>query len=759
MTHATHSEGAAEIAVVVLNWNGWPYLEGCLDALRRQTYPNFEVVVVDNGSTDGSPERVAEHFPWVRLICNSGNLGFAAANNQAIRTTSSQYVATLNNDTVVEPDWLAALVSAAETDPDIGAVASKMVFAHDPNVINSCGIGLDPAGIAWDLLGGHPASTIDHPREVFGACAGAALYRRAMFEEIGLFEEAFFAYMEDVDLAWRAREAGWRAVLAPGAVVRHVHSGTLGDASPRKRFLLGRNKLWTIARCLPRRDLWQLPIILLYEAGAVALRVTERDWAAVAGRFAALAGLLSMLRKRAQIQVPRAARPPRPYYEPLVPPWRVPERYQHLAALPGSVSQKSDMNARERLRAGLLQGIARALVRGQATRQFPAHGDRQLRVVALRPDHLGDVLLSRPAIERLRSGLPNAEITVVAGPWGAASLLGLNCRVATFPFPGFERSEKVNLLAPYAALVAFAGHLARGSFDAAVLLRPDHWWGALACSLAGIPVRVGQALPLQKSFLTHAIPNELGEAAPMAALRAARATLEAVGANAGARSGLQDGPAVAARSAVPESGPSVSFAPSQAASRWAKDWVAANVSRRPAVALHPGAGAGVKLWPSHRWSAVVEALTIEGSWVGLTGGEADRPLLADIQDRVSARLPWAVGLSWDQLAALYAQVDLVIGVDSGPLHLATAVGTPTVRLYGPTDVAVYGPAGDRGLHRSLISAVACAPCGNLVAPPCGYQSSPPCLGAISIEEIVAAVRQQLVARVPEGSGDAPPSAL
>ena len=213
----------ASVAVIVLNWNGWHYLEGCLAALANQTYPNFEVVVVDNGSTDGSPDLVAGRYPSVRLILNSTNRGFAAANNQAIQATSTAYVATLNNDTKVEPDWLAALVAAGEAHPEAGAIASKMVFAHAPEVINSCGIGLDRAGIAWDLEGGCRVEAATQAREVFGACAGAALYRRTMLDEIGLFDEDFFAYMEDVDLAWRGRLAGWSAVFAPGAVVTHVH--------------------------------------------------------------------------------------------------------------------------------------------------------------------------------------------------------------------------------------------------------------------------------------------------------------------------------------------------------------------------------------------------------------------------------------------------------------------------------------------------------------------------------------------------------
>src|SRR5581483_11916642 len=223
------------VSVVVVTWNGRKHLAACLDALARQAFRDFETVVVDNGSRDGSADLVASAYPSVRLIRSPTNLGFAAGNNLGIRATGSRYVATLNNDAVPEPGWLGALVEAAERDAALGSVASKMVFAHDASTINSCGIALYPVGIAWDLWGGYPSEMVGRPRRVFGACAGAALYRRAMLEDVGLFDEDYFAYLEDVDLAWRARLRGWDTLLAPDAVVRHAHAGTLGEGSPLKR--------------------------------------------------------------------------------------------------------------------------------------------------------------------------------------------------------------------------------------------------------------------------------------------------------------------------------------------------------------------------------------------------------------------------------------------------------------------------------------------------------------------------------------------
>ena len=248
MSISSDVPGDVKVTVIIVTWNGRQHLEPCLEALAAQTRRDFEVIVVDNASTDGTVELLRESYPHVRLLCNADNLGFAVANNQGIRASSAPFVATLNNDTIPDPEWLAALLrsfESAEADSRLGAVASKMVFADAPHVVNSCGIALDPAGIAWDLWGGRPAQLVDRPREVFGACAGAALYRRGMLDDVGLFDEDFFAYFEDLDLAWRALQRGWRCVLAPDAVVRHHHSGTLGEGSPVKRYLLARTNRWS----------------------------------------------------------------------------------------------------------------------------------------------------------------------------------------------------------------------------------------------------------------------------------------------------------------------------------------------------------------------------------------------------------------------------------------------------------------------------------------------------------------------------------
>jgi GT2 family glycosyltransferase len=297
---------SSRVVVIVLNWNGRRYLKRCLRSVLGQTYRDLEVVLVDNGSTDGSLALLNEHFPQVRVIANSENRGFAAANNQAIESTDSEYVVTLNNDTKAYPTWLEELVRTASTDERLGACASRMLFAHQPDVINSAGIALDRAGIAWEWRSGERDDPTERePTEVFGACAGAALYRRAMLDEIGQFDEDFFAYLEDVDLAWRAQWAGWRTLSVPTARVLHFHSGTAIEGSSFKNRLLGRNKVWLIVKNYPWPHLLRyLPVILSYDVGLLPYVMLWRgDWGPLLGRLEGLTRLARALRKRRRASV------------------------------------------------------------------------------------------------------------------------------------------------------------------------------------------------------------------------------------------------------------------------------------------------------------------------------------------------------------------------------------------------------------------------------------------------------------------------
>lgn len=310
---------APPISVVIPTWKGRDWLPGCLASLRAQTLPPAEIIVVDNGSGDGSAAWLAAQ-PDLRVITNPANLGFAAAANQGFRAAGAPFIALLNDDTRADARWLAALVAPMLADERVGATASLLVFADQPTIVQSAGIAMDRAAIAWDRLGGRSVGAAQQPGEIFGASGGAALYRRAMLDEIGLFDERFFAYLEDVDLAWRAHTAGWRCQYTPDALVYHVTSATSGEGSPFKKQLLGRNKVWLVAKNAPLSD---LPLILVYDLAAVLYAGLARgDWHHLAGRLRGLRGLAAMLPER---------RPGRsPSLDPLVAPWRVPGRVAHL---------------------------------------------------------------------------------------------------------------------------------------------------------------------------------------------------------------------------------------------------------------------------------------------------------------------------------------------------------------------------------------------------------------------------------------------
>jgi GT2 family glycosyltransferase len=276
--------------VIVVNWNGRHLLGPCLDALRCQTWRDLETILVDNASTDGSVEWVAEHYPDVRIVRNESNLGFAEGNNRGLAVARGEFVVLVNNDTEAEPAFLEALVSAARQDERVGAVAGVLVFAHHPEVVASAGMRVGWDGVVLDRLVGRPRAELPpQPVEVFGASGGAALYRRAMLDEVGPFLPDYFFYLEDADLAWRARLAGWRCLLAPGAVVRHVYSASAGEGSPFKSYHLARNRWLVLFLNLPAGLwLWCWPFVLAYDLAACAYGLLRGDRQVLGGRLAAL---------------------------------------------------------------------------------------------------------------------------------------------------------------------------------------------------------------------------------------------------------------------------------------------------------------------------------------------------------------------------------------------------------------------------------------------------------------------------------------
>ena len=329
------------VSVVVVTWNGLRHLERCLPALlaqRLEAGDAFEVIVVDNASSDSSREylaRLGERDSRLRVLLNDRNHGFAGPNNQAFDAARGAFIATLNNDAPPEPGWLAALLDAARRDPRTGSVASRMVFDHAPDIIQSAGIAIDRAAIAWDRLVGQPASAAGTEiEEVFGASAGAALYRTAMLRELDGFDARYFMYLEDVDLAWRARLAGWKAVYAPHATVRHAHSASAVEGSPFKLWHLGRNKWWTITKCYPTAGLARyLPAILAYDLASLPITVTTRRTVApVTARLAALWGIKPFLKDRVILhhRYPDGWSRTRAWMEPLKAPQDILRRYRDL---------------------------------------------------------------------------------------------------------------------------------------------------------------------------------------------------------------------------------------------------------------------------------------------------------------------------------------------------------------------------------------------------------------------------------------------
>ena len=329
---------AGMVSVVIVNWNGKQHLQRCLSAVLAQTCSNFEVMLVDNGSTDGSAEFVSQQFPQVRLIRNTENLGFAKGNNIAFEFVQGDYIATLNNDTQADPHWLSELMKGIEAHPRVGMCASKMLFYHHPHIINSTGINLDRTGIAWDRRGGEEdREGQEEVEEVFGPCAGAALYKRQMLEEIGFFDEDFFAYLEDVDLAWRARLMGWRSLYVPTARVYHLYSATGIEGSPYKSYLLGRNKIWTILKNYPAPQIFIfLPLILFYDLASVLYALlARRDTNALKGRITGWRELPKVLAKRKEVQGKRSISfsALAGIMSPLENPFKIPGRYRHLREL------------------------------------------------------------------------------------------------------------------------------------------------------------------------------------------------------------------------------------------------------------------------------------------------------------------------------------------------------------------------------------------------------------------------------------------
>ena len=310
------------VSVVIPTWNGRALLDVALGSLSRQTLAADEVIVVDNGSTDGTAEHVRTAHRGVDLIALPDNTGFAAATNRGIERASGDVVVLVNNDVELHPEFLGELVAGLEADPGAASAAAKMLRMDDHGVIDAAGDTLRWSGVALQRGQGEPdRGQYDAPGRVFSACAGAAAYRRSAFDELGLFDESFFAYLEDVDWGFRAQLAGRACVYVPTAIAYHVGSASTRREGKPDPFFYGlprRNDVWMVLKNYPASALVRYaPQLVVNHLGLVYVAVRDGMARAHASAlWAAARGLPRVLAQRREIQ--RARRVGRRELEPLI---------------------------------------------------------------------------------------------------------------------------------------------------------------------------------------------------------------------------------------------------------------------------------------------------------------------------------------------------------------------------------------------------------------------------------------------------------
>jgi GT2 family glycosyltransferase len=298
-----------EVSVIIVTWNGREHLDACLTAVAAQRAVDAETILVDNASTDGTVDFVRARFPSVRLVALDENRGFAGGNNAGARHARGRVLAFLNNDTVAAPEWLGRLVAALDPARRVALATSRIVYMHPSGVIDSAGDGMTRAGGAFKRLHGAPAALAEESREVFGACGAAFAMPKQVFEELGGFDDDFFASHEDVDLSYRARLRGYRCWYEARAVVEHRGSATMGRVSAFAVYQGQRNLEWAYLKNTPMPLLLRtLPDHLVYDAAA-AVHFTRLGLLGtfLRAKLAALGGLPMILRKRAAVQARRTA--------------------------------------------------------------------------------------------------------------------------------------------------------------------------------------------------------------------------------------------------------------------------------------------------------------------------------------------------------------------------------------------------------------------------------------------------------------------
>jgi lipopolysaccharide heptosyltransferase II len=376
-------------------------------------------------------------------------------------------------------------------------------------------------------------------------------------------------------------------------------------------------------------------------------------------------------------------------------------------------------------------GTQRAVKQARKTPAAP-------RILLIRPDHLGDVVLTTPVLDALKTQLPQAHITMMVGPWSSEVVARHPAidHLLICPFPGLQRAPQ-KPLTPYTVLFRLARQLRRNHYDIAINLRPDFWWGAALLYLAHIPRRVGYAIAPNTPFLNHGVTFHAPELATVSNLRLVSVALKILGHT------------PLAEPYTPAQYP-LAFTPTQeeyaaVQQRLNREGI---MEDTPVVVIHPGTGAAVKLWRNEAWAHCANALpalltSLAQVRIILTGSKNERPLLEEIARSMTTPPVLMTDTTVGQLAALLGRASLVLGVDNGPLHLAVAQGTPTVQIFGPTDPHVFGPWGNPEQHIVIASTHRCPtcvviPCGRLAFRP-DELAAHPCVRLVTEQEVEAAI--------------------
>jgi GT2 family glycosyltransferase len=295
------------LSLIIVSWNSGRHLPRCLESLSRQTFRDFETIIVDNGSTDNSTDRLEEQYPHLHIRVERllKNLGFSAANNLGARIARGKWLVLLNADAFPKPGWLTELVTASEANPAFKSFSSRQLQAGNPGILDGAGDAYHVSGMAWRIGLGYPSDTYGlESAEIFSPCAAAAMYLRDAFLEVGGFDEDFFSYFEDVDLGFRLQLGGYRCLYVPQAEVEHIGSSTFGKRSDFAFYHSHRNLVWTYVKNMPSKLLWlhlpeHIAANLIY---VVYYALRGRGIVLMKAKMDALTGLTKALGKRREIQ-------------------------------------------------------------------------------------------------------------------------------------------------------------------------------------------------------------------------------------------------------------------------------------------------------------------------------------------------------------------------------------------------------------------------------------------------------------------------